>query len=172
MKQTFTVVVVFVVLVFGMVTSAQNDDPTATPPQPILPTETPAPIVLNPLLGFGIAPPFEMTLPEGWALVLRDTYTYRDILGDDRDGPLESLPIDVYAGPVSNGVGWIVVVWGYDSIVPFDPAITEEEFELRAAWLNGLRMLQFVVFDARCNIGTAPQRDYSVGGLSAIGTTF
>ena len=33
-------------------------------------------------------------------------------------------------------------------------------------------MWQFVVFDASCNIGTAPQRDYTVGGLPAIGTSF
>ena len=31
--------------------------------------------------------------------------------------------------------------------------MTEEEYYTRASWLDGLRMLQFVVFDARCNIG-------------------
>lgn len=150
----------------AIVTSAQTGETT---PEPIVPT--PVPMVIDPLLGVSIQPPLELTLPEGWELVLRDTFTYQDLVPDG-DGQLETLPIDVYHGPLTNADGWIVMLWGYDSLVPYDPEMTEEEYYTRASWLDGLRMLQFVVFDARCNIGTSPQRDYEVGGFAAIGTTF
>lgn len=169
MRKWIALFLSFLLLTIAGVTSAQTETPE---PDSQALTSTPAPLLLDPLLGFGTLPPFEMTLPEGWQLVLRDTFTYQDLVLDG-DGQLETLPIDVYYGPVSNeGEGWIVMLWGYDSLVPFEPNLTESEYYERAAWLNGLRMLQFVVFDSRCNIGTAPQRDYSIGVLPAIGTTF
>ncbi|MGB7341582.1 MAG: hypothetical protein WBC91_21985 [Phototrophicaceae bacterium] len=149
--------------------SAQTDG-TATP-DPAIPTPTQAPLELDPLLGISITPPLDITLPEGWQLALRDTYTYRDLVLD-ADGGLETLPIDVYVGPVTNGTGWIVMLWGYDTILPIMENITEAEYHERVAWLSGLRMLQSVVFDYRCTFGTAPQRDYTIGDLPAIGTTF
>ncbi|MEO1290595.1 MAG: hypothetical protein AAFV93_22865 [Chloroflexota bacterium] len=152
--------------------SAQDAEITETPD----PNATLAPIELEPLLGVSTTPPVEITLPDTWQLALRDTYTYRDLVASDDDGLLETLFIDVYVGPLSNDtLGWIVMLWGYDTLIPFSPDlgnITQEEYNERAAWLNGLRMLQFVVFDSRCNIGTAPQRDYLIGDLNAIGTTF
>lgn len=173
MRKWLALCLPIMLLSIAMLTSAQTGDETPQP-QPITPTPTSAPMIIEPLLGLGVQPPFEITLPEGWVLVLRDTYAYRDILGDDIDGQLETLPIDVYIGPVLEGeaVGWLVVVWGYDSLIPFDPELSNEEMSLRASWLNGLRMLQFVTFDARCNIGTAPQQDYTIGELPAIGTSF
>lgn len=154
----------------AIILSAQTD--TTATPDPAVPTPTQAPLQLEPLLGIEIAPPFEITLPEGWQLALRDTYTYHDLIPDG-DGTVETLPIDVYVGPVSNGTGWIVMLWGYDTLVPFTADLTtDEQYYERAAWLNGLRMLQFVVFDSRCNIGTAPQREYMIGTMPAIGTTF
>lgn len=169
MRKWIALVLALLILTIAGVTSAQ----TVTPePDLIAVTETPVPLLLDPLLGIGIVPPLEITLPEGWQLALRDTFTYQDIIPDS-DGRLETLPIDVYYGPVSNeGDGWIVMLWGYDSIIPFQSDLTEAEYYERAAWLNGLRMLQFVVFDSRCNIGTAPQREYTIGNLPAIGTTF
>ncbi len=166
MKKWLILGLLFLSITSVIVTSAQTGETT---PEPIEPT--PAPMVLDPLLGISTTPPLEMTLPEGWELVLRDTFTYQDLVPDG-DGQLETLPIDVYRGPLTNAEGWIVMLWGYDSLVPYDPEMTEEEYYTRAAWLDGLRMLQFVVFDARCNIGTSPQRDYSVGGFPAVGTTF
>ena len=144
MKKWLALSLVLLVLSMAIVASAQTGTETPQPqPQPITPTPeispTPVPLVIEPLLGIGVQPPFEITLPEGWQLVLRDTYTYRDILGDDLDGQLETLPIDVYAGPVTNGTGWLVVVWGYDSILPFDPELSERRNELKgfvAQWLT------------------------------------
>jgi hypothetical protein len=160
---------VILLLVGGLLVTAQEVTPEATPEVTIAPESTT--VVISELLGLQIEAPVSFTLPEGWSLVLRDTYIYRDVV-EDADGPLETVPIDVYAGPLSSGTkGWIVVVWGFDSIVVTE--ITgQEDFDTRSAWLDGLRMLQLVVFDPRCNMGTAPQRDYSVGGLPAIGATF
>ena len=62
------------------------------------------------------------------------------------------------------GIVWFWTVFHYDS--------KRSEMKRNESWLDGLRMLQFVVFDARCNIGTSPRRDYEVGGFAAIGTTF
>jgi hypothetical protein len=161
--------VLVLLLVGGLLVTAQEVTPEATPEVTIAPEVTT--IVINELLGLPIEAPVNFTLPEGWSLVLRDTYIYRDVV-EDSDGPLETVPIDVYAGPLSGGsTGWIVLVWGFDSIVVTE-LMDEAEFEERSVWLDGLRMLQLVVFDPRCLVGTAPQRDYSVGGLPAVGTTF
>lgn len=160
--------VLILLLISGLLVTAQTDS-ELTPEVTIAPEATT--VIISELLGLEIAPPLDITLPEGWSLLLRDTYIYRDVF-QDSTVPLETVPIDVYGGPLSNGsTGWIVLVWGFDSIVVTD--ITgQEDFDARSTWLDGLRMLQLVVFDPRCNVGTAPQRDYSVGSLPATGTTF
>lgn len=163
MKHCLSMLLMMTMITLGIVTVVAQDESTPMP--------SPAPLILNPLLGLPTQPPFTIELPDGWELVLRDTFMYKDLI-EDSDGALETLPIDVYRGPIDNGDGWIVMLWGYDSIVPFDDTLTREDYQTRAAWLNGLRMLQFVVFDEACNIGTSPRRTYSVGGLDAIGTTF
>ncbi|MEL6307064.1 MAG: hypothetical protein AAFV98_06845 [Chloroflexota bacterium] len=173
MKRWFLFFCTLCLLLTGVLLASAQDDPTPTAPSPILPTATPTQeiVTINPLLGLRTRPPFEIDLPEDWQLALRDTFTYRDVI-EDGDGALETVPIDVYTGPLSNGAqGWIVMLWGYDSLAPFDPLQPEGD-PIRTAWLDGLRLLQFVVFDVRCNFGTAPQREYSVGGLPAVGTTF
>lgn len=172
-RHWFLLFCTFCLLMTGVLLASAQDDPTPTAPSPILPTATPTQDVvsLNPLLGMRTRPPFEIDLPEDWQLALRDTFAYRDII-EDGDGTLETVPIDVYTGPLSNGAqGWIVMLWGYDSVAPFSPMQPQGD-PVRTAWLDGLRLLQFVVFDVRCNFGTAPQREYSVGGLPAVGTTF
>ena len=167
-------IVLICIFLLASATSLAQDAPTPTPSiaeQDLTATPTAVPMVLDPLLGISTKPPFEIALPEGWQLVLRDTFTYQDLV-PDADGQYETLPIDVYYGPVTDGDGWIIMLWGFDSLLPVDNTLTEAEFYQRAAWLNGLRMLQFVVFDPECNIGTAPQRDYTIGDLPAVGTTF
>jgi hypothetical protein len=162
-----------ILLLIALVTvSAQDTSSTETPSE--APSRTPFPTTATPvpidaLLGLAIEPPLEITLPDSWDRVLLDTYIYRDILVDS-DGALETLPIAVYNGPVSNGEGWIVMLWGFDTIVPIDTPL--ENFSERALWLDGLRLLQFLIFDVRCNVGTAPQREYSIGEYPALGTTF
>lgn len=169
------VIMLATLLFAAIVVSAQSDETTVTPtvsPSPSVPVLTATPILVEPLMGLPFEPPMEIILPDDWERVLLDTYIYYDIMGDtaDSDGQLETVPIAVYNGPINGGEGWIVVLWGFDSIVPMDT--TPEEYAERAAWLDGLRMLQFVVFDVRCDIGTAPQGDYKIGEYSAIGTSF
>jgi hypothetical protein len=166
-------VIMFAALLFAVVgVSAQSDEATATPNPSSSPTRIPltaTPVIVEPLMGLSIEPPMEMSIPDDWERVLLDTYIYYDIMTDS-DGQLETVPIAVYKGPVTGGEGWIVVLWGFDSIVTIDTTV--EQYADRAAWLDGLRMLQFVVFDVRCNIGTAPLGEYVVGEYSALGTTF
>lgn len=166
------VIILATLLFAAIVVSAQSDEATATPtviPSPSLPVLTATPVIVEPLMGLSIEPPMEMSIPDDWERVLLDTYIYYDIMIDS-DGQLETVPIAVYNGPITGGEGWIVVLWGFDSVVTIDT--TAEEYTERAAWLNGLRMLQFVVFDVRCDTGTAPQAEYRVGEYSAIGTSF
>lgn len=148
-----------------LVVSAQDDTETPTPE----PTATATPVPIDALLGLSIEPPMEITLPDDWERTLLDTYIYHDIMADS-DGQLETVPIAIYHGPVADGDGWIVVLWGFDSIVPIDTSL--EDFNERALWLDGLRLLQFIIFDVRCNVGTAPQREYTIGEYTALGTTF
>lgn len=161
------------VLMGVLAVSAQEDSNSETPVaiQDLATVEaTATPVTINALLGLSVEPPMQITLPDGWKRVLLDTYIYHDLLSGGT-GTLATVPIAVYSGPVSNNAkGWIVVLWAYDSIVPMDTSA--EDFADRALWLDALRLLQFVVFDVRCNIGTAPQRDYTIGKYSAIGTTF
>lgn len=145
-------------------TPEATDDPNATPPaeasadpQP----ETTA-VVIEPLLDIPIPPPLEMTLPQDWRFGY-DSYVYEDI-----NGSVEIVQIAVYSGEVSGGTGWIVLVWGHDSVVnPFEADTPE-----RSIWLDGLRLLHVLLFDSRCEILTDPQREYEVGGLPATGSTF
>jgi hypothetical protein len=160
---------IFAVLLLlgGLIATAQTGEATAEVTE-LAPETTSIPI--SDLLGLPIEAPLSITLPEGWALLARDTYIYNDVM-EDSDGAIETVPFDVYGGPLSNGTtGWIVVVWGFDSLVI--SSTSEADFEERSAWLDGLRMLQLVVFTPGCNLGTAAQRDYSVGGLPAVGTSF
>jgi hypothetical protein len=160
-------------LISGLMVSAQNGEATPEVTPEVSPEVTPesAVIPISDLMGLSIQTPMTITLPEGWDLLTRDTYIYHDVIEDGDGSSIETVPFDVYGGALSNGgTGWIVVVWGFDSLAMM--STTEQEFDQRSAWLDGLRMLQLVVFTPGCNLGTAPQRDYSVGGLPAVGTTF
>lgn len=140
-------------------------DSSATPPADMTPPPPDGtPIFVDPLLGLPIAPPIEIDLPEGWL------YGYDTILYNEIDGTVDSVPFALYTGEVTGGTGTIVLVWGYDSVttgIQFDP-----NFGVVRPWVDGLRILRTIIFDARCNIGTAPRRDYTVGNLPAYGTTF
>lgn len=152
-------------LLGGLLATAQNE-------AEVTPELTPeATEILIDFLGLPIQPPMEISLPEGWDLLLRDTYLYNDIIANEDGSYLEDVPIDVYSGPLSNGVtGWIVMVWGFDSLVVSNGI--EADFEERSMWFDGLRMLRLVVFEPSCNLGTGPQRSYTIGQVPAVGTTF
>jgi hypothetical protein len=166
MKTALALVLLLIWTVIAPV-SAQDATPAAsgTPDENLPPAEGDAtPIFVDPLLGLPIAPPISIDLPDGWL------YGYDTILYNEVDGAVDSVPFALYTGEVSGGIGTIVMVWGYDSVttgIEFDP-----NFGVVNPWLDGLRMLRAIIFDPRCNIGTAPRRDYTVGLLPAAGTTF
>lgn len=130
-------------------------------------TET-ATLTIEPLAGDQIAPPFEIDLPEGWlfgydALVLQDLDAVRVI------------PLAVYAGPVTGGDGVIVLLWGFPNVVSLGAAVEGGVVQNSVTpnlFSDGLRLLRLAVVESTCNIGTDLRRDYSIGGLSAIGTQF
>lgn len=135
---------------------------TATPP---LPQQTSAtPMLIDPLVGLSVEPPISIDLPQGWGFAY-NTFLYTDVTGE-----VEAIPFAFYQGPVTDGTGSIVLLWGFDSVVnPFSTAAqTGETFP----WLDGLRLLRVVILDSTCNIGTSPQTAYSVGELPASGTQF
>lgn len=151
--------------------------PGPTPTSPLLAiTNTPnlTPQATQPLVQQGGPPPLEIPLPRGWvagyAIVPARV-------------ALEAYPMNVaiYRGPVSGGVGNIVVLWGFPGIAPLKVQATAnltatpgglDEFTRQMLWTDGLRLLQGTVLDITCNVGTAGQQDFSIGGRPAVGTFF
>lgn len=138
---------------------------TPTPNPEATPEATP--LVLEPVTGQRVPPPLSLTLPEGWqggidVLVLQDIDAIRNI------------PFAVYTGPVANGTGTIVLLWGFPNLLPAPRGLEANAIppELLDLYLDGTRLLRVAVMEQGCNIGTDIRRSYSVGGLEAIGTTF
>lgn len=165
--------IVLLLAVFGLsIISAQGNPtpvPTSTSTPPPMATLDPAaqltatatPVLISPLLGLPIQPPLTIELPDDWR------YAYNAFIYADLDGRIETVPFAYYEGPVTDGTGTIVLLWGFDSVV--NPFAAQQATN---PWLDGLRLLRLVIMDHSCNIGTAPQREYSVGGLDATGTQF
>lgn len=141
--------------------------PTFTPavsPTPTLDvTPSPTPVLVQPLTGVRIEPPFSITLPEGWGSA-SDTFLYEEL------GDVVTVPFTLYQGPVTGGQGTILVLWNFRSVAAANPmgTPTTERFN----WSDGLRLLRYPVFEPTCNIGTEPERAFSVGGRPATGTNF
>ncbi|MCC6614683.1 MAG: thioredoxin domain-containing protein [Anaerolineae bacterium] len=129
-------------------------DPAAT--EPIV-------ITLPPVQNQEIPPPLEMTLPDGWR-VRHDTLLLGDV------DAMRSVPFSYYTGPVTGGTGSIVLLWGFPNLVagnPFDTSGLQVDL-----FTDGLRLLRLAVIEQGCNIGTDLRREYSIGGLTAVGTQF
>ena len=121
-------------------------------------------VTVEPLLGQQIDPPLDITLPSGWRFGT-DTLILHDV-----DVEMRTVPLAVYTGPVTGGVGTIVLLWGFPSLVagnPFTGNGVEPDI-----WTDGLRLLRLAVVEEGCNIGTDLRTQYSIGGLSAVGTQF
>ena len=179
--------------VFGIATGAPG---TPAPLPTSLPSPTaPAALELSPtspLLAFtptaltevsatppavqpGKAPPLKIKLPQGWK------YGYQIV-------PIQaalvesSMNLAVYVGPVPNGVGTILVLWGFPSIGSPNVGTTPgsgasatpgpNPIVMQMLYADGLRMLQGTVLDITCNVGTSDQRAFTVGGVSGTGTYF
>ncbi len=117
----------------------------------------------DPLTGDRIAPPLTLDLPEGWQ------YGYDALVLQDIDG-IRPVPFALYQGPVTGGTGSIVLLWGFPNLVNYS-ATASANVQLDV-WTDGTRLLRLAVFEQGCNVGTDLRRDYSVGGMQAIGTQF
>lgn len=169
MKRWIISAVLLTVIGLGIISAQDNPTPvptsTSTPaPESVTDTAnqadvTATPLAISPLLDLPIQPPITIDLPSGWG------FAYNAFVYADLDGRIETVPFAYYEGPVTNGTGTIILLWGFDSVVnPFEAQMNP--------WLDGLRLLRLVIMDNECLIGTAPERDYRIGGVEATGTQF
>lgn len=138
-------------------TASSTPDPDTTP------TETPIVLEITPLAGSADPPPLDIALPADWRRGY-DTLALPDI------DTLRAIPLAVYQGPVTGGTGTIVLLWGFPNLVagsPLGPGTPTPDI-----WVDALRLFRLALVDQGCNPGTDLQRDYTVGGYSAIGTRF
>ncbi len=119
-------------------------------------------VTLPPLLGTSYPPPLIIGLPPGWQ------YGYDTLALQDFDA-MRNVPIAVYTGPVTGGTGTIVLMWGFPNLIPVSGVDGGVEPNL---WADGLRLLRLAIVEQDCNIGTDLRREYSIGGLTAVGTQF
>ncbi|MEO8392117.1 MAG: thioredoxin domain-containing protein, partial [Chloroflexota bacterium] len=117
----------------------------------------------NPLTNDHIAPPLTMGLPQGWSRA------YDALVLQDIDG-IRPIPFALYSGPVTGGTGYIVLLWGFPNLVKFSGAPSADIQP--DVWTDGTRLLRLAIVETGCNVGTDLRRNYSVGGLQAIGTQF
>jgi hypothetical protein len=143
---------------------------TPTPEISATPTQTPD-VTLPPLAGEKIPPPLDITLPEGWRVVLTDVQILQDV-----DRHIRGFPFEVYSGPVTGGIGTIVLYWGFPNL---NLTTGETAVPLMAGtpvrpdiWSDGLRILNLAVVEQGCTVGTDLRRSYRIGLLSGTGTQF
>ena len=129
-------------------------------PEPAEPTAEA--IVIDPLLGEPVDPPLIIGLPADWVFG-RDVFLLQDV------DAFRGIPIVVYRGPVTGGMGTIVLLWGFPNLVGGGALGGEAAVDL---FFDGLRLLRLAVIETGCNIGTDERREYSIGGLAAAGTQF
>jgi len=134
------------------------------------PTRTPD-VTLPALAGEKIPPPLDITLPEGWQIVLTDVQVLQDL-----DSNIRGFPFEVYRGPVTGGIGTIVLYWGFPNL---NLTSGETAVPLMAGtpvapdiWSDGLRILNLAVVEQGCTVGTDLRRSYRIGLLSGTGTQF
>lgn len=144
--------------------------PVATVGAEITPEITLDPAVaatLSPLMEQqqGAPPPLMLDLPEGWQ------YAYSVIVLRDIDA-VRNVPFAFYQGPVTGGTGTIIVLWAFPNLMPAGNPLVGGTPVAPDLYLDGTRLLRLAVVEERCNIGTDLRREYSIGGLAAIGTSF
>jgi hypothetical protein len=149
-------------------TPTQAAPATATPPPPTdEPEATEEVIVLpvTPLAGSADPPPIDIRLPAGWR-VGYDTFAMFDV------DTLRAVPLAVYRGPVPDGTGTIVLLWGFPSLMAMQLPAPGTPVPTPDLWVDGLRLFRLALVDAGCNPGTDVQRSYRIGDRQAVGTQF
>lgn len=131
--------------------------PSPGPSQTSLPTTTP--IEFNP--DEQVPPPIAIGLPEGWQVGYGIVPLSRQI------------PFALYNGPVSGGIGTIIVLWGFVSVVPPLDANPLDPDSLLGTdiYSEGILLFRQAIIEPDCQrVGTDVVREYSVGGQLAFGT--
>jgi protein-disulfide isomerase len=113
----------------------------------------------------GAPPPLEIDLPEGWGRA------YSTIVLQDIDA-VRNVPFAIYQGAVTGGTGTIIVLWAFPNLMPAGNPLLQGTPVAPDLYLDGTRLLRLAVIEERCNIGTDLRREYSIGGLTALGTSF
>lgn len=152
--------------------STPTEPPSPTPPV----TATPLPdaveeatpeVQISTLVGQGVPPPFDITLPDGW------NSAYDALAFSDVDAALRAVQLSVYRGPVTGGTGTIVVMWGFPNIIAGNPfTLPGTPTPAPDLWSDGLRLFRTAMVERGCNAGTDLQRPYTVGGRTGSGTKF
>lgn len=135
-------------------------------PDPNAPTATPEPR-LDSSLQAEVPAPLDITLPDQWIVALSDTLLLPDI-----DGVVRTIPFTLWRGPVDGGVGSIVLLWGFPNVTTGDMFAAQSGLATPVPNLriDGSRLLRFAVVEQGCNVGTDLEREYTVGGLTGVGT--
>lgn len=89
---------------------------------------------------------------------------------DPASGALGFLPFTIYRGPVTGGVGYIAVIWGFRNVTTAAP------FQEGGAQLylrgDAIRLLNLALLDPGCNVGIDDDREFIIAGEPAIGAYF
>lgn len=164
-----------VCLMFATVGQVSAETPTPAPePRPTAviitinednPVEIPIEelnFILEAAEGQEIDPPMTLDLPEDW-LWGNGTAVIQDVFG------LQLLPFTIYTGPVTGGDGFIVIIWGYESIGVLNSETGETK---QTPYNDALRLLRFALIGPDCVPGIDVEREFEIGEYTAQGSNF
>ncbi|TVR24345.1 MAG: hypothetical protein EA396_01660 [Anaerolineaceae bacterium] len=156
-------VVLVLLLVMAMGANAATITPTPEPDDETMGIDTQElDFVLEAAEGQEIDPPITLELPDDW-LSANSTVAIQDVFG------LQLVPFTVYAGPVTGGEGFIIVLWGYESTGTFNPITQESNV---SPYLDALRLFRLAIIGGDCVPGVDVQQEFSVGDEVGIGANF
>jgi hypothetical protein len=140
--------------------------PTLIPPtdQPAFTPQPTIQVLIEAEEGQAIDPPIRIAIPEDWEQVNR-MHVYQEV-----DSSLHLVPVTLYTGPVTNGQGFIFLLWAFENVVDFNP-ISGSAGELNLHG-DGLRLLRLALIEPDCVIGAYDEQQFEVGGLPATGAPF
>lgn len=158
--------------------------PTSTP-TPVPPTATPFPPGFTPTLSTpqvtqtafagtleamvqsDLSAPISISLPEGW---VTNNLNLPLVLFDQ----MKTVPFTYYAGPLADGQATIAVLWGFENLTPVDleAMATDDQIDMFDLWSDGVRLLVTGLLEPGCNPGLDVEREFTVGGIPAVGSFF
>lgn len=150
---------------------AQTQTPTPTPtPESITDADDQTGLISSEALTFileaaegqELDSPMTLDLPEDWVWG-NGTALIEDVLG------FKILPFTIFTGPVTGGEGFIVLIWGYESIGSFNSETGESNL---SPYNDALRLLHFALIGPDCVPGVDVERDYEIGGMTVRGSNF